>query len=684
MFINSQFREQKLKLFQGNESISPSIILQNQVNNSFNPVTVNKLIKTGNIEEAIKLLEDEGLSYTHEKQTYRTTTGRTMNKITITYEYKGIEYTVNNISEANTADKPEESKPNEYTEAELAGLDKNAIAAYFTQQENGKYVMNQTAIAADFPEEEYGKIDTPAKLKEAIAKSSRTDNTSSVSGAGGTGGAGSSTESKPSMDNLKSIENTLQDELDDISLKLSSLDVPTPPNRNDYILSNSGLVDEDAFNKALDDYKNELEEFNYKRNMLNQLSNEIVKNLQKINKKITELEFGTKIENIESIIKELSQNPNTDGTILSEFKATLEKIKQEMENLPSQKLELQNKLQDIYYNISSLNIPNPPSTNDYLKPDGSLDEEAYEKAYNDYEQKISQYDQTVSKLEMEAGEIRNEISAIDMRIQNNSANLNRIDININAIKMLQDSINGTDDKELMKELNKILEDLYKNINAQNEVNKKAEALFESQINASIPVPPNANEYLNSDGSVDEDSYAQAYKKYEEDVKEFDTKMQQYNTLSLQVSVQANNLNDKIRDTIFQANFSVAQNKVAQLKEAGNNDEANSLENKLNNLNSEYNSTRIKKQALSLRQVALRSRLNSLKTPTPPNTNDYLKSDGTVDEKAYETAFNKYEQQVNKYDMLSTTLNEELEIITDKLKSLEEKMAEIQKSVSELV
>ena len=683
MFINSQFNEQKI-ILDGKGGISSPMNLINQVDNSFSPATVNNLIKTGNIEEAIKLLEDEGLSYTHEKQTYRTTTGRTMNKITITYEYKGIEYTVNNISEANTADKPEESKPNEYTEAELAGLDKSAITAYFTQQENGKFVMNQTAIAADFPEEEYGKIDTPAKLKEAIAKSSRTDNTSSVAGAGGTGGAGSSTESKPSMDNLKSIENTLQDELDDISLKLSSLDVPTPPNRNDYILSNSGLVDEDAFNKALDDYKNELEEFNYKRNMLNQLSNEIVKNLQKINKQITELEFGTKIENIESIIKELSQNPNTDGTILSEFKAALEKIKQEMENLPSQKLELQNKLQDIYYNISSLNIPNPPSTNDYLKPDGSLDEEAYEKAYNDYEQKISQYDQTVSKLEMEAGEIRNEISAIDMRIQNNSANLNRIDININAKKMLQDSINGTDDKELMKELNKILEDLYKNINAQNEVNKKAEALFESQINASIPIPPNANEYLNSDGSVDEDSYAQAYKKYEEDVKEFDTKMQQYNTLSLQVSVQANNLNDKIRDAVFQANFAVAQNKVAQLKEAGNNDEANSLENKLNNLNSEYNSTRIKKQALSLRQVALRSRLNSLKTPTPPNTNDYLKSDGTVDEKAYETAFNKYEQQVNKYDMLSTTLNEELEIITDKLKSLEEKMAEIQKSVSELV
>ena len=76
-----------------------------------------------------------------------------------------------------------------YTQAQLAGLDSNAISTYFTKQADGTYVMNANKIAEDFPEKDYGKIDTPEKLKTAIANKANADNTSSVAGAGGAGGA---------------------------------------------------------------------------------------------------------------------------------------------------------------------------------------------------------------------------------------------------------------------------------------------------------------------------------------------------------------------------------------------------------------------------------------------------------------------------------------------------------------
>ena len=94
-----------------------------------------------------------------------------------------------NGANASNGTRSDDSVVTKYTQAQLAGLDSNAISTYFTKQADGTYVMNADKIAEDFPEKDYGKIDTPEKLKTAIANKANADNTSSVAGAGGAGGA---------------------------------------------------------------------------------------------------------------------------------------------------------------------------------------------------------------------------------------------------------------------------------------------------------------------------------------------------------------------------------------------------------------------------------------------------------------------------------------------------------------
>lgn len=144
-------------------------------------------ISGDNFENLKNLLSAAGIGY---KEEQHTVFGKVLRGLE--FEFGGVTHTFyTNEAAANTpADDFTSTSPSKFKESQLAGLDDNAIMRYFTRREDGTYIMNEANITADFPEAKYGKIDTPEKLKNAIADAAKADTTGSAVGAGGAGATG--------------------------------------------------------------------------------------------------------------------------------------------------------------------------------------------------------------------------------------------------------------------------------------------------------------------------------------------------------------------------------------------------------------------------------------------------------------------------------------------------------------
>ena len=144
-------------------------------------------ISGDNFEILKNLLSAAGISYKEEQQTVF---GKVLRGLE--FEFGGVTHTfyTNEAATNAPADDFTSTSPAKFKESQLAGLDDNAIMRYFTRREDGTYVMNDAKITADFPVAKYGKIDTPEKLKKAIADSVKADTTGSTAGAGGAGATG--------------------------------------------------------------------------------------------------------------------------------------------------------------------------------------------------------------------------------------------------------------------------------------------------------------------------------------------------------------------------------------------------------------------------------------------------------------------------------------------------------------
>ena len=144
-------------------------------------------ISGDNFENLKNLLSAAGIGY---KEEQHTVFGKVLRGLE--FEFGGVTHTFyTNEAAANTpADDFTSTSPSKFKESQLAGLDDNAIMRYFTRREDGTYIMNEANITADFPEAKYGKIDTPEKLKNAIADAAKADTTGSAAGAGGAGATG--------------------------------------------------------------------------------------------------------------------------------------------------------------------------------------------------------------------------------------------------------------------------------------------------------------------------------------------------------------------------------------------------------------------------------------------------------------------------------------------------------------
>lgn len=485
------------------------------------------------------------------------------------------------------------------------------------------------------------------------------------------------------LQDLKTMRNILESQLDDFSTQISSLNVPKQPKA----ATNYGTIDEDTYNKAMQQYNEQMITYHHKVDELNKKSMELQNKLNQVNKQITKLELNEKFEKIENTINSLKQASNTNNDLTFILESTLENIKKKLQDLPDKKFELQNKIQNIYSQMLRLQIPTPPSMSDFKKADGTVDKKAYEEAFNNYENQKYEYDIKINQLNVETSVLFNEIAKIDMEMQNHTGDLNQLEKNVNAVKTIQDLIDSIEDKEnnkdLISQLNKMSEDLYKNIKSQTEVQQRTNALFDAFMNENIPAPPSMNDYKNPDDSIDKAGYSKAFAEYEKAKTEYDSKTQQNNTLAQKFSDMLSNLKEQVNVTVFNATVSVAENKIAELRKFGNYEKADELENKLNNLKKEYALAQKQRKSLLNRENTLLNRLNRLSVPTPPSTNDYRTDNGSIDEQAYEQAIQNFEKQKNKYDRITNSISKLLGVISEKLQVLDNKMTEIQENAMKL-
>lgn len=167
-------------------------------NTVFDPKELNTKLRKGEIttEEFLQTLMDNDILYE------KTQVGKF---IVITYEYNGTNYEVNcklkDVSEPSpepTTEPEPDSAPvsgpippadedDELTfkKEELIGFDDDAIEKYFLANPDGTYSLDQVGISQDFPEKDYGKIETPAQLKDAIAKKAEADKAGSTGSTSG-------------------------------------------------------------------------------------------------------------------------------------------------------------------------------------------------------------------------------------------------------------------------------------------------------------------------------------------------------------------------------------------------------------------------------------------------------------------------------------------------------------------
>lgn len=189
-----------------------------------------------------------------------------------------------------------------------------------------------------------------------------------------------------------------------------------------------------------------------------------------------------------------------------------------------------------------------------------------------------------------------------------------------------------------------------------------------------PIPPSIDNFINFDGSIDEEGYAQAFEQYVEAKKEYDKLSKQY----------SNAINEPVFETEIIKNInsaiSTTEEKIAQLKNFGNFKKAKEIEKKLEILKNQYSFAQNERNSILKLENILLKKFEQMHKPVPPKATDYITDDNWADEAAYEKAMQKYYAQKNIYDKTKDTLNKKQNFIHEKLNRLNDIMTQIHENI----
>lgn len=395
-----------------------------------------------------------------------------------------------------------------------------------------------------------------------------------------------------------------------------------------------------------------------------------------------------RVSELQSDLDSLKDSSNISSDLIAELEEELADIKNNATGRTAERAELYKQISLYNSELLSLKMPTPPNIADYLNEDGSVNEAAYSDAMSDYEYARFKYDSAVQTLEARLAEIYHQLSFIEQEEQKDLRRCEQLAKNIKSVKTIQQMLDNLEDipenKDLINQLKAMLEELSRNINTQHDLQNKMDTLNDKIFNDDIPIPPSTNDFLKEDGSVDEEAYAAAFEEYENAVKKYENKINRYNALQTELEGYMNKLTSQVSRLTFDACTAVVENKIAEYRSNGNNAMADDLEIKLNDLKNAFSKEQEQLERLQQREATLVRRLNNLVPPIPPSTEDYLNSDGSVDESAYSDAVNEYEYNCYKFDRIQAALNSQLDKINDSIKTQNKKLAQLQSEQEALI
>lgn len=209
-------------------------------------------------------------------------------------------------------------------------------------------------------------------------------------------------------------------------------------------------------------------------------------------------EFNNRISGLQEYIDALKDSPNSNPDLINALEKQLEFVKATGTNASYEKTMLLQQQADVNIALSKLVVPTPPNTSDFIKSDGTVDEEAYREALNKYEFDCYNYDQDKRVLEEKLSIINNELHKLELEKEAKSSDIDKLEKNINVAKNIQqmlDSIsNEKNNRVLVARLKSMLTDLARNVNSQTAILEKLSALEEEMKNQEFPTPPSLDDY----------------------------------------------------------------------------------------------------------------------------------------------------------------------------------------------
>lgn len=296
-----------------------------------------------------------------------------------------------------------------------------------------------------------------------------------------------------SLETLKKEAQECKEELLELSNQIGCLTVPNPPLLSDYNKSDGTGIDEESYQKAYEQYQRNYEDYMTQLESLNEKIIKLTDRLRKLNEQINEIELKNRQKQLKEEIETLKQSPNANQEVIEALEKELEQITL---NSALDSNALYGRLEKLYIELNSLNVPIPPHTSDFITADGEADEKAYKEAFDKYNQDFNEYRKRKSEIIVQIAILENEAREINNKSAN--AAMNNLEKNINSVKTIQALLDGLkntpENQAKIEELKTILEKLAENIDSQIDINSQMDSLAKEIIDIEVPVPPAVSDY----------------------------------------------------------------------------------------------------------------------------------------------------------------------------------------------
>ena len=437
----------------------------------------------------------------------------------------------------------------------------------------------------------------------------------------------------------------------DLKIQLNQLIEPTAPSKIDY-MNADGSINEAEYNKAMDEYKNDKQDF-YKA------ENELLKQINNISYQIKIIQHFDKYS--QNIVNDLYNATSSLCSIKEQMesvkdpdlKAEMQKAYENLVTIAENRTILANRENELWNDSTR---PIPPSRQDFIV-NGEINEAEYNKAMDKYNLAKIEYEKELTEYNKKLSVYQSQDKLFELEASNLISKCNNIADISNKLNKLQDRMNTESDPVLKSQLQKEYNELKELGTESIKLNNNRNELYTEMMSTEVPVLPNKIDFTYTDENnniiVDEQAYENAMKIYSEAVEKYNREQNKLGEEILAYTEQNSIIQLKevsIANTVELINeYSKTLNEIKdKINKSYNTEEKEKLQKEYDRILS------LEKEAIETSKKADDAFISTFGfAPVPPKMSDFTYADENgnfiLDEKAYEIAMQKYESDMKNYD-----------------------------------